>query len=227
MKTFATLILALMVSNSFGQTTYDKTVTTQFVNLYKKLPKHIRNEIDQIGNDSSREEGLAIFTEFKCDTLNKVEHKAHLPEIILIDPKTDKPYKSGTKKGKYPTLFCYGTLRNDSLVIQISGLFPDQVIMHFVRQKELSILYFEYYKNDYILKGNINDSLTNSLSVPVKISRFVLSDPAYKAGDIIYGSGDIITNSYFQKDSRSDNHFYKLRWHLKYYFKCKIVKSNK
>jgi hypothetical protein len=28
------------------------------------------------------------------------------------------------------------------------------------------------------------------------------------------------------KDARDDNHFYKLRWKLKYYFKCKVTNSS-
>jgi len=200
-------------------------VSAQYENLYKKLSLHFRTEFDKNNQDSLAEDGLAIFTEFECDTLNKTEQKkSNLPEIELIDVKTNKPVKSDSKK-KYPKLFCYGMLRNDTLGIQINGLFLDQGIMHFVTSKRVSISYLEHHKHEYILKKNVNDSLSSSLIVPVKISRFVLSNPDYKTGDIIYGSGEIITNSYFLKDGWNENHFYKLRWRLKYYFKCRIAKN--
>ena len=129
---------------------------------------------------------------------------------------TNKPVKSNSKKEKYPRLFCYGMLRNDTLRIQISDLFLDQALMQIVSQKQVTISYRERYKHDYILKEKASDTLTNTLIIPVKISRFVLSEPDYKTGDIIYGSGEIMTNSY-----------YKIRWRLKYYFKCRIAKEDK
>jgi hypothetical protein len=226
MKTLLTVILILTLSNAIGQTVYDLAVFAHYENLYKKLTLHFRTEFDKISQDTMAEEGLAIFTQFECDTLNKTDQKkSQLPEIELIDVKTNKPVKSDSKKEKYPTLFCYGMLRNDTLGIQISGLFLDQGIMHYVTAKHLSISYLEHHKHEYILKINASDSLSSSLIVPVKISKFVLSNPDYKIGDIIYGSGEIITKSYFIKDGWNENHFYKMRWRLKYYFKCRITKN--
>lgn len=89
MRLLITLILAMTLSNTIGQTVYDKAVSAQFINLYKKLPPSFRIEFDQKNKDSSSEDGLAIFTEFECDTLNKTEQKkSNLPEIELIDVKT-------------------------------------------------------------------------------------------------------------------------------------------
>jgi len=226
MKTLLALILVLTFSNTFGQIVYDKEVYDQYVKLYKKLPRQLQIELDNKSEDTSNENGLAIFTEFKCDTLNKIDQKkTSLSQITLIDPKTNRPVKSNPKADKYPTLFCRGTIQNDTLGIQISGLFLDQAIMHFINKDRVRIFYFEHYKDDSLLKENINDSLTNNLNVSTKILRFVLSDSAYKAGKTIYGSAEIITNNYFLKDTWEDNHFYKLRWRLKYYFKCKVTRN--
>ena len=110
-------------------------------------------------------------------------------------------------------------------VLLVSGLFLDQAVMHLVSKGKVSISYFEHYTDDFILKENINDSLTNSLSIPTKIFGFALSDSIYKVDKVIYGSAEIITNSYYQKDIWEDNHFYKLRWKLKYYFKFRLTKN--
>ena len=226
MKTLLAIILILTFSNAFGQIVYDKEVHNQYNNLYKKLPRQLQTEFDKKSKDTLNEDGFAIFTEFKCDTLNKIEQQeTSLSQITLIDPKTNRPFKSSPKTDKYPTLFCQGTIQNDTLGIQISGLFLDQAILHFINKDRVAIFYFEHYKDDSLLKENMNDSLTNSLNVTTKILRFVLSDSTYKVGKTIYGSAEIITNSYFLKDTWEDNHFYKLRWRLKYYFKCKLTKN--
>jgi hypothetical protein len=47
---------------------------------------------------------------------------------------------------------------------------------------------------------------------------------AFKIGEIIYGNAEIITNTYFEKDTWEENRFYKLRCRLKYYFKFQIEK---
>jgi len=226
MKIFLALTLALTFSNAFGQIVYDKDLYNKYNNLYKKLPRQIQDQFAKRSVATSREDGLAIFTEFQCDTLNKIDQKkTGLSKIILIDPKTGRPAKSSQKKDKYPTLFCQGTILNDTLGIQISGLFLDQAVMHLVSKGKVSISYFEHYTDDFILKENINDSLTNSLSIPTKIFGFALSDSIYKVDKVIYGSAEIITNSYYQKDIWEDNHFYKLRWKLKYYFKFRLTKN--
>ncbi|MEJ0079864.1 MAG: hypothetical protein WDM78_02635 [Puia sp.] len=127
MRTLLTLILVLILSNTIGQTVYDKAVSVQYGNLYKKLSQQFRTEFDRENKDSLAEYGLAIFTELECDTLNKTEQrKSSLAEIELIDVKTNKPIKPASGKEKYPKLFCYGMLRNDTLGIQISDLFFDQ-----------------------------------------------------------------------------------------------------
>ena len=226
MKTLLVTILILTFSNTFGQIVYDKDVQNQYFRLYKKLPRGLQIEFDKKSKDPSNEDELAIFTEYKCDTLNNIEQKeTSLSQIILIDPKTNRPVKSNPKTEKYPMLFCRGTIQNDTLGIQISGLFLDQAIIHFINKDRITIFYFEHYKNDSLLKENINDSLTNNINVSTKILRFVLSDSAYKVGNTIYGSAEIITNNYFLKDTWEDNHFYKLRWRLKYYFKCRVTKN--
>ena len=59
------------------------------------------------------EEGLGIFTQFECDMLNKTDQKkSQLPEIELIDVKTNKPVKSDSKKENihpFSAMECSGT----------------------------------------------------------------------------------------------------------------------
>ncbi|MBS1667178.1 MAG: hypothetical protein JST58_07375 [Bacteroidetes bacterium] len=176
MKTLLTLVLFLTFSNAIGQIVFKNEVYNQFISLYKKLPRQVQNKFDKKNNGTSDENGIAIFTEFECDTLNKVDPKqADLSEIVLIDPKTNQPVKSNPQKDKFPSLFCQGTILNDTLQILIGELFFDQAIIQTITKEKVSIFYFEHYKDNSILKENANDSLRNSLSVPTKALRFVLN----------------------------------------------------
>ena len=219
MKILFTLMLVHFFSNAFGQIQYQKEVHDQYVSFYKKLSRPLQNESDKIDKDTLGHSGLAIFTEFKCDTLNKVDYpKDTHSNIYFLDPKTHRPSKSTSKKDKYSTLPCNGRLYNDTLGIIMSGLFLDQVIINVIKTNHVTVLYFESHRGDYIFKEKMNDTLTETIGVPTKISQFILSDSTYKAGDIIYGLAEIVTNSYYQKDEWDENHFLNIRWKIKYYF---------
>ena len=142
MKTLLILVLFLPLSNAIGQIVFKKEVYNQFISLYKKLPSQVQTKFDKKSNGTSDENGIAIFTEFECDTLNKVDPKhTDLSEIVLIDPKTNQPVKSNSPKDKFPTLFCQGTILNDTLRILIGELFFDQAIIHTVTKEKVSIFY--------------------------------------------------------------------------------------
>ena len=231
-KAILVLINMTFFTESFAQTIYDPNAAKKYDSVYKKLPSRTQETLAQSGEDTSYSHGLAILTEDKTDTLNKNEigqDNSSKIELIAIDPKTHKEIKSKPPKGNtdkgYPSVNCYGSLSADTLVIQIGDLFFGHAVMHRVLKKDISTFYGVHIRHEKIFRIKSTDSLTNLLSVPSEAIKFYLSDTAFKIGETIYGNAEIITNTYFQKDTWEENRFYKLRCSMKYYFKFQIEKA--
>ncbi len=230
-RIFLVLFSTFILKDAFTQVIYDKCVSKQYENLFKKLPKEDQRKMVKWEKDTLNQSGFVIITEGKTDTLNKRESKPAFSEITLIDidPKTNKPITVKTRKAAndndYSYSFCNQSFRNDTLVIQIGGPFWQQTITHLIFKNSLKTFHNEYLKRDVILKADINDSLTNNLTIPVKTIKFTLSDNVFKVRKIIFGSAEIITSPYFKKDLGEENYFYNLQTKMKYYFKFRVTKN--
>ena len=230
-KPILLFINMVFFTDCFAQAIYDPSAAKKYDSVYKKLPYRIQKALFQSEKDTSFDHGLAILTEDKIDTLNKSElRQDNLPQIVLsdIDPKTHKELKPKSPKSgddkQYLYVDCVGSLFKDTLVIQISDLFFGHAVMHRVLKNSITTAYAEYIKYDTVFKINRTDSLTNLLSIPAETVKFYLSDTAFEMGEIIYGNAEIITNTYFEKDTWEENAFYKLRRRMKYYFKFEVKK---
>jgi hypothetical protein len=230
-KAILVFINMVFFTDCIAQTIYDPNATKKYDSVYKRLPSRIKETLAQSGGDTSYNHGLAILTEDKTDTLNKSEigqGNSSEIELIAIDPKNHKRIKSKSPKGNndkgYPYVNCRGSLSADTLVIQIGDLFFGHAVIHRVLKNNISTFYAEYLKLDKVFKINSTDSLTNLLSIPAETIKFYLCDTAFKIGKTIYGNAEIITNTYFQKDTWEENGFYKLRRRMRYYFKFQIEK---
>jgi hypothetical protein len=209
-----------------GQIQYHRHLEIQFDSLFKKLPAQTQKEYAKTNAGHSDGHDLAIFIKFEPDTLNPAESSSpNQSTIILIDPKTGKHVKSNFKKEEPPFLFCFGTLFHDSLVIQIGALFPDLVIFNFIHEGSISAIYYERDQNRSFLQKDAKDSLTDTMNIPAKVTRFELSDSSFEIGKMIYGYGEILTPNYLKKDAWEENHFYELRRSMKYYFRFKVTRE--
>jgi hypothetical protein len=226
------LINTIIFTNCFAQVIYDPNAAKKYDNIYKKLPSRIQKELRKSDKSTYFNQGLAILTEDKTDTINKNElGQRKLSTLILTDinPKTGKEIKSKPQKvnndKEYLFIYCGGGLFADTLVIQIGELFFGNTIMHYILKSNVSTFYAVYIKYDTVFKNNSTDSLTNLLSIPTETVKFYLSDTTFKIGETIYGNAEIITNTYFEKDTWEENWFYKLRRRMKYYFRFQVKKG--
>jgi hypothetical protein len=231
-RTFLFLISTFIFKYTCAQIVYDKSVIKQYQNLFMKLAKQDQKKVIELEKDTLNQTGFVIITKDKIDTLNEKESQPALSEITLIeiDPETSKPVTTvKTKKvesnNDYSFAFCYQNFKNDTLAIQIGFPFWEQALTHLIFKNRIKTFHTEYLKWDALFKANINDSLTNNLTIPAKTIKFILSDNVFKAGKTIFGSAEIITSSYFKKDLGEESYFYNLQRRMKYYFKFRVTKN--
>jgi hypothetical protein len=224
-------ICALVVcTDVFGQVIYDRNIVKQYDSLYKKFPSRTRKTFADYRNNKISNHGLAFITLVETDTLNVDDQdKVNSPEVILIDldPKTGKPLKSRRKKFKkkepFSINFCYGSLSNDTLIIQIGEPFWGQTILHLIAKNKVLTQYNEYIKRDTIFKATLFDTLTDNLTIPANTIRFSLNDSNFYSGKTVYGSVEVITNPYFKKDVWEENQYFELQQRFKYYFRVPLI----
>jgi hypothetical protein len=217
------LAFTFSLNPSFAQFKYDKMAALKYDSVYK-----VSKLTQKTGND------IAIFTEYIVDTLNKNDYSSDgLNGIILedINPKTGKIKKSAPRKyNKHKDdaiLFCEGFLTGDTLDIQISDLWDHEMILNSFSKGNVYSKYGLHQKYDSIYKIKPEDSLSNSLVVPVKTLQFNLSDTIFKLGKVIYGNAEILMEPYYLKDSEFEDRLYIVRKKLKYYFKCRLVSDQR
>jgi hypothetical protein len=216
------ILITLLYSKSFAQIVYDSSVRAQYEKLHSKLAPHMRKGHpieDKIGSDP----GHAIFTQFELDTLNKEQPKADLQEVILTDPKTNKPFKSARERSPYTIIDCHGVVSNDTLIIDISTLWNDQSLVELLTRDSVLANYSEQSNRDTVYKVDVSDSLVTILNVAAKINRLTLNKRHFKIGNTLYGRIEMVTGSFYKKDQWEDNHLFQLRWKFNCYFKLKLL----
>jgi hypothetical protein len=216
------MLITVCPLHSFEQVSFGPKVRAQTEKEFRKLPLEMQREFADTTTKYPHPEGVSIFTEFTLDTLNKDPKALPLPKIVLLDPRTNEPVKAHVNEDKHFALDCYAELGNDTLFIQMSTLWGDQVFAIQIHNKIAKAYYQEQSVSGAIYKLHMSDALTTSLVIPGKTCKLTLSDSIYKVGHPIFGRTEIITDSYFKKDDWEDGHFYHLRWRIKCYFKIRL-----
>lgn len=230
MRPLLIICTLLFWTEIIGQVTYDPNIVKQYDSLYRKLPKETRRELSENSHKTITEIGFAFLTIDKTDTLNlEIQHDSNLKDVVLIDmdPISLKPIKTKRKNAEpktlYSLLFCFGTLANDTLAIQIGEPFFSQTILHLITANSVSTTYNERMKRDTIFKSALHDTLTNDLTISAQTIKFTLSDSSLSLGKTLYGMAEIITSPYFKKDTWEENEYLELRHKIKYYFKVRLI----
>ena len=160
MRIFLLLLIVVFHLQSFSQISFYQGLRFQYAMQFMKLPIQMQIALADTSKKHPQPQGVAIFSEFALDTLNKDSELSSSADIVLLDPQTRKPIKSHSNKYKQMVLDCYGELSGDTLIIQIGSLWNDQALIMSIQKDSASVFYYKQSVNNAIYKLNINDSLS-------------------------------------------------------------------
>jgi hypothetical protein len=226
MRILLILLVSFNLTISYGQITYDSTLSKKYDSVYKMLVPEFKSIVLYQENDAGYSKGIVLCTALIDDTLN-------IKDLIPLDISgifdTDGK-EIEIKSEKMPDLFpmdIFYSLRKDTLNIEVSTMFmPKEKISHKIIGNKVETTYNEYYKQDSILKADSSATKTNDLTIPATTIKFVLSDKIFSEGKTIYGEAEIITADFLYLNAFGfKNEILKHRYHFKYYFKIRIKKN--
>jgi hypothetical protein len=225
-RLFLITLCSLKISFSHGQFHLDPNAKNKFDSVFLKLPGKQRHQLESDDDVKSYKTGLSLFSQYVSDTLNKKVDSTKYVEVQLEEKdratgKWKKVRAAENEGEEQPVLFCVGHLQKDSLIIQIAGLFPDEVIFNVIA-KNFATTYYASQLKDYVYKIEPKDSLSKSLFIPATISSFNISDTSFEVGKLIYGNAKIKTATFYKKDGWYDDKFDKIQMSFTYYFSFKV-----
>ena len=199
-----------------SQILIDPTLPEKYTAAIQNFPKNGKAAIEKwdktLGDSISGFHGLVVCSLSKIDTLNKKELK-----------------KLGFELEKNPEMFGDGGVllataqfQNGVLKVGIGQIFEPEFITHEIKNDSMQTTFRKSYKQDFILKLEKSDKLTNELQLPVVVQNFSLSTTSFEVGTVLYGSCEFETQPYFIQDFWEDDQFLQLKNKYKYVFKVKI-----
>ena len=227
MKAIFLLYSIFCFADLSAQVTYDPNVAKQYDSVYHKLAPIFQKVAEGAEKDAGQTGSIIISVALIDDTLNLADLKPKDNSIKLYDT-TGKLAEDvdETRQSLFPMIIL-NSLKSDTLNIEVvPWIMSEQTIRHKIFARSVTTTYEEYYKEDNILRDNESAKITNDLIVPATTVRFVLNDNKFEVGKTIYGQADVITKDFlFEAAPNFKYHILKHRFHLKYYFKIKLVKS--
>ena len=219
------LILSCLVSlNLFSQVILDTSLSLKYQLAFDKLPSQVKIITAETEKQQNSFKGFpVIMMQYKLDTLNRNDIKEQQQSSIVIydtyDPGNNARPGIPDSAGSVPFFVCLAELESGVLELGLNFIFSEISICHKISKGQVVSTFRESYKTERILKIQLNDELTNNLTVPVTV-KFSLSDTLFTMGKIIYGSAEIITAPYYIFE---DVHYIKVSRKFSYYLKFKIM----
>lgn len=227
MKLILLLVLTTIVNKVSSQIIYNPKVSIAYENELKKIPQKIKPIVEDLQNGKGYLGGIVITTFFCRDTLNKEDFIPEDTTIKILDEngKTINIQEEWTIKDM-PIKLIFGEVKNDTLNLNITTWFmSEETISHQIIGNRIFTTYNEQYKYDSIILAKDAKNTTNSLTIPVKTNKFILSDSFFTYGKPIYGYAEIETDDfYFLRENNFKNNKIHQRYRLKYYFKIILKK---
>jgi len=213
-----------------AQVTYTPDVKVQYDAAVKKMAVQYQTALPQLYKQTNQPNGIAIFTFYQTDTLNKNEKLDRGDVRIYISSPNGTSKKDAITyikdENTYLPVPCIAAIRGDSLLIEVPPIF-NPFVKHAIVKNKITSTYEEYQKNDTIFQLGASSVKTVRLSIPVKTPTFKLSTQRFNAGQIMYGEIEYITLPYYVDDSNFKSaHIYK-SLHCKYVFRAIIYDAKK
>lgn len=227
MRILLILLVTFNLTISYGQVTYDSTLSKKYDSVYKMLVPEFKSIVLYQENDTGYSKGIVLCTALIDDTLNMKDLLPRDNSIRIFDMDGKETL---IEPEKMPDLFpmdIFYSFRKDTLNIEVSTIFMSkEKISHKIIGNKVETTYNEYYKQDSILKADSSATKTNDLTIPATTIKFVLSDRIFSEGKTIYGEAEIITADFLYLNAFDfKNEILKHRYHYKYYFKIRIKKN--
>lgn len=151
-------------------------------------------------------------------------------DYFFVDPQTgkaspaarQKKYKYSDGVNTYIPAFSKAILQHDSLIFAFPGLF-EPLIEHVLTPASIQAFYKDYNKNDTVFSTEPYKSKTNSVSLQMNITNFVLSGNRFIEGNVIYGEAEMITPEFRVDNASFKNGYITKQLHFKYLFQLKPV----
>ena len=228
MRILLILLVTFNLTISYGQVTYDSTLSKKYDSVYNMLVPEFKSIVLYQENDAGYSKGIVLCTALIDDTLNMKDLLPRDNSIRIFDMDGKETL---IEPEKMPDLFpmdIFYSFRKDTLNIEVSTMFMSkEKISHKIIGNKVETTYNEYYKQDSILKADSSATKTNDLTIPAKTIKFVLSDKIFSEGKTIYGEAEIITADFLYLNAFDfKNEILKHRYHYKYYFKFRIKKNS-
>jgi hypothetical protein len=219
------LILSFISKLVVAQVTYTPNVKTQYDAAVKKMAAEYQTGLSRLYKSTYQPKGIAIFTVYNVDTLNKNDKIDRGTVHIYISSPDDTSKRQDItniqEENTYLPVPCLAALSGDSLLIEAPAIF-NPFVKHIIIKNKVISTYEEYQKRDKIFQLNLSSDKTESLSIPVKTPVLKLSARHFKPDQVIYGEVEYITQPYYVDDNNfKSNHIYK-SMHCKYVFRAKL-----
>jgi hypothetical protein len=227
MRILLILLVTFNLTISYGQVTYDSTLSKKYDSVYKVMAPEFKSLVLYQEYDVGYLGGIVLCSAFIDDTLNMKDLLPRDNSIRIFDMDGNETLIEPEKMPDLFPMLIFDWLQKDTLNIEVTPWYMSkETISHKIIGDQVETTYNEYYKQDSILKADSSASKTNDLTIPATTIKFVLSDKIFSEGKTIYGEAEIITADFLYLNAFGfKNEILKHRYHFKYYFKIRIKKN--
>ncbi|HMT78179.1 MAG: hypothetical protein KBF75_04325 [Saprospiraceae bacterium] len=212
------LPLLIMMQNVTAQVTINKDIMAAYEIQKANTIEELR-DLSEIGTYV----GTAFITCNKEDTLNlddvvfpvKRKDTFTVPTVITEQDKE-------TQELNADVMYVFSKYSGDTLYCRMGFFYSTTIIEHRVFQGNVQSEYMETMGDFKALKLNIGDTLTNTVTIPIKIKKIELSTADFKPDETMYGYCELETTPFYRLIDPEDSNLLKVKKRLKYYFSFKI-----
>ncbi len=219
MKHLHFLLLFFTSFTTIGQVTFDNTINKYFEKTCQLMDMSTQKTL-KVFETTEQPWGIAIFTKYQIDTLNKEELRTDLSKISVYDIGSDIPNEPIEQNTYIPVPFIT-ELFKDTLHLIVGVPFPPN-IHHYIFRQNVYSFYREDFEYDSVMRLDLNTSKVATLDIPITTVKIKLSSNNYVVGKIIYGQVNFETASYYVDDTNFTNNFIKKRLRGEYVFKVQV-----
>ncbi|MBE9666452.1 hypothetical protein [Mucilaginibacter boryungensis] len=217
------IILSLVSQFVFAQVIYTPVAKSHYDAAVKKIPIQYKAALNELYKQTGNPNGVAIFTFYKTDTLNKEEKidrgNVHIYLSSPNDTSKKEDITSIKEENTYLPIPCMAIVNGDSLLIEVPPIF-NPFVKHVIIKNRVISTYEEYQKRDKIFQLNLSSDKTEKLSIPVRTPVLKLNSSNRNRGQIIYGEVEYITQPYYVDDDNFKSKHICKSIHCKYVFRA-------
>jgi len=215
---FIYLPLLIMMQNITAQLTINKDIMAAYEIQKANTIEELR-DFSEIGPYV----GTAFITYNKEDTLNRNEavfpvKRKDTFTVPTVITERDKE----TQELNADVMYVFSKYSGDTLYCRMGFFYSTAIIEHKVFQGNVQTEYKETMGDFKALKLDIADTLTNTVTIPIKIKKFELSTADFKPDETMYGYCELETAPFYRLIDPEDSNLLKVKKRLKYYFSLKI-----